>query len=129
MFGTDQIDRDPSRGLSVPPAAAGGYGFDSNGNSVNRSMVPIWATTAREPSVSQLRTRSETWFAVRKLPSCGRLQKSLLTGNYIGNYVCDALRPGRMPDRGEHGQYNREREESRSNERRTDKQRSVEAGV
>lgn len=38
--GLDQVDRDPSRDLSVPPAA-GGYAFDSNGNSVNRSVLLI----------------------------------------------------------------------------------------
>jgi hypothetical protein len=39
--GLDQVDRDLSRDLSVPPAAAGGYAFDSNGNSVNRSVLLI----------------------------------------------------------------------------------------
>jgi len=38
--GLDQVDRDLSRDLSVPPVA-GGYAFDSNGNSVNRSVLLI----------------------------------------------------------------------------------------
>jgi hypothetical protein len=36
--GLDQVDRNLSRDLSVPPAA-GRYAFDSNGNSVNRSEL------------------------------------------------------------------------------------------